>query len=494
VVQLGRFGDLINIFPILKKIKDDSGFVPEVVVHRDFASVLDGISYAKPVIWDGAINDPHGAAKLCTGKRVIITQIDGNKNISRSHECFAHKSWDIAGCYHLWGTLPYVFDRRNPDRERILASSCLSKEKKNILVATQAYSSPFKNSDDLLRDIRSEFPCFNVVDLGSVKAQKIYDMLGLYERSVCLITVDTSHIHLSAATRIPIVLLRPETWVGFRSPNPRCFLEVPLENYTDSRVKIIDAVRSIVCPPKIIHVYSDYKISAVDADRMSSAMKTWGVAKANDLNWFTLALKDEEMPRLFDDKIRKIPFVKDLINAACSIAGDDDIIMLTNRDIEVIPFIGDKIRRFMLKGDACSASRRDYHKRDCNDDPSRFSMHCGSDLFAFKKQWWTAFGHEFTDFLMAAEQWDLCFNKLIEMHSMVPFFNFTELIFHKEHDALWGKPSNINTLPSQVHNRKMAKLFDDEHKNYKPSQERIGFYMRCNLAENPDATKPHEFA
>jgi hypothetical protein len=47
-IQLGRFGDLILLFPAFKAIYDRTGHKPIVMVSTEYASVFDGILYAKP--------------------------------------------------------------------------------------------------------------------------------------------------------------------------------------------------------------------------------------------------------------------------------------------------------------------------------------------------------------------------------------------------------------------------------------------------------------
>src|ERR1044071_8713906 len=58
VCQLGRFGDLMILFPGLKALYDASGIKPVVMVANEFASIFDGISYAEP--WPVGFDWMHG--------------------------------------------------------------------------------------------------------------------------------------------------------------------------------------------------------------------------------------------------------------------------------------------------------------------------------------------------------------------------------------------------------------------------------------------------
>src|SRR3990172_9731035 len=53
VVALRRNGDILCILPALKKTAESIGRPVRLVVHRDFVSLLDCVSYVIPVPWDG---------------------------------------------------------------------------------------------------------------------------------------------------------------------------------------------------------------------------------------------------------------------------------------------------------------------------------------------------------------------------------------------------------------------------------------------------------
>jgi len=54
----------------------------------------------------------------------------------------------------------------------------------------------------------------NFVDIGRIKAHRIYDLLGLYDRALCVITGDTSTLHLASCSRVPLIALLADGGAG----------------------------------------------------------------------------------------------------------------------------------------------------------------------------------------------------------------------------------------------------------------------------------------
>lgn len=49
-----NFGDITSLLPILHE-DSKSGFMPSLMVAKKYASILDGVSYVNPVIFDVAM-------------------------------------------------------------------------------------------------------------------------------------------------------------------------------------------------------------------------------------------------------------------------------------------------------------------------------------------------------------------------------------------------------------------------------------------------------
>ena len=53
IVSLRRNGDIISLLPLLKFMADANGQPVRLVVHRDYAGVLEGVSYGSMRCWAG---------------------------------------------------------------------------------------------------------------------------------------------------------------------------------------------------------------------------------------------------------------------------------------------------------------------------------------------------------------------------------------------------------------------------------------------------------
>ena len=63
------------------------------------------------------------------------------------------------------------------------------------------------------------------VDLDNVKAERIYDLVGLMDAAVGMVTVDTSTLHLAAASCRPYVALTVGGW-NTSVPKGNCALRM----------------------------------------------------------------------------------------------------------------------------------------------------------------------------------------------------------------------------------------------------------------------------
>lgn len=86
IVMLGRYGDILNCLPIAKAVADRYG-KPHFFVAREFASVLDGVSYVIPEVLDIPYDHLKDALKVAHSKcaYVMNAQVYGQGfNLPRS--------------------------------------------------------------------------------------------------------------------------------------------------------------------------------------------------------------------------------------------------------------------------------------------------------------------------------------------------------------------------------------------------------------------------
>lgn len=228
-VQLSKFGDILSIAPILFAEFQKTGERQVLVVAREYASILDGFSYIKPLVYEGAADDLRGAVKFAkqSFSQVMVLQTHGNMPVQQTCPSFQHDQWKRAGYIDQFDLLPLVIDGRSKLRERILFRKHIREHKgtsnyyeKYIVFADHSQSSPFLYKEDLARMLHDQFGSkYQIVRLSELRAERIYDLVGLFERAQCIITVETAHLHLARAVGVPTIVLATDRWRGsaFRS-------------------------------------------------------------------------------------------------------------------------------------------------------------------------------------------------------------------------------------------------------------------------------------
>lgn len=245
-VQLGRYGDIVNMLPMAKHCHDNYS-KPYLMVSREFASILDGVSYVEPYVVDIPFDTLQPAIELAkqTFKHVIVSQIWG-----RDYQCEHHtnaynlESWRQAGLlkyFHDW--LP-VFDRRDQEREQAIIKK-LKNEKPMLLLNTSGFSSPYPRAAELTAEITRRFGSdFNIVNISNLRLERPYDLLGLLHESELLISTDSLPLHLATANSCVafIGIVNNAPWLGTELKGN--FLE--RFTYDDSVNTIVDAIETLI--------------------------------------------------------------------------------------------------------------------------------------------------------------------------------------------------------------------------------------------------------
>ena len=274
-LQLGKIGDILNIAP-LAYADSQKGLKVGVMACAEFADVLDGVSYVEKVVFPGkqweiekALTE---AKKLCP--TVVCTQTNGpvEQVLKCTYEpagqksavtdSFNREAWKLSGRLIEWGTIPLVFDERDLEREKLLMPKGWfgkGKKKRIMLVSADSKSSPFPYKDLLLELLHLKYPTFNIIDLSLIKAERFYDLLGLYEAAHCLVSVDTAHLHLAyAVPKLPVMALvqdRPLYWHG-SAWRPQHHFHCRYHDFPTRALEMFTAIDNIPLPNRdILHVY-----------------------------------------------------------------------------------------------------------------------------------------------------------------------------------------------------------------------------------------------
>ncbi len=256
-IQLGRYGDIILLLPAFLEVFKRTGFKPNVVVSEEYASVLEGVSYVTPhplgVHWWGGVPMAKEYARKLWGRGIVAAwwndaecpippEYRGNFTL----QCHGHEHgvnlalWPnfMVSMYSRAGftrdemlRLPCVFDRRNPDREAELIAKLyppLMRKKRLLLTNFTGISSPFGYQPELFPVIHRFARHFHIVDIGNVKAARIFDLLGLIDIAVGVITVDTATLHLCHASPTPYIAFTVPGWTS-SEPRGNVALHIPYD-------------------------------------------------------------------------------------------------------------------------------------------------------------------------------------------------------------------------------------------------------------------------
>jgi hypothetical protein len=202
---------------------------------------------------------------------------------------------------------------------------------------------------------------------------------------------------------------------------------------------------------KIVHVAQNFEPSDPKAKRRDKlAQSTWTTSK-----WPVLRFTPR---RWFTDRIRYLPFLKDILGWAA--LGKPDWILLTNNDTGFSPQIFDLIAGLVQVEAQAVFRRRDFHHRlACAPSHAEIQTgqpYVGADAFLLKVPWWLETAKTFPDMVLGAEAWDACLALTMLRAGAAEDWNH---LFHERHASVWEHHSNKHSLPSQLHNRKLATAY-----------------------------------
>lgn len=207
---------------------------------------------------------------------------------------------------------------------------------------------------------------------------------------------------------------------------------------------------------KKYHIYSIFD-GYTNESRYNVAIESW---KLNSIN--KIPVHQNECSNLFNDEYRLIPHVKDLIDTGINKIEDDDnyIILFTNLDSCLLPSVDDHLN--LVNDTDTQVYGRSDIKFDFNHplsskDIEKSYIYGGKDGFAFTKNFWIQNRDKFLNLLFAAEFWDYIF--YLQLKSFSNLSNVEKILYHRLHYQKWCDPKYRLSLPSQIHNIKLAKQF-----------------------------------
>lgn len=492
-VNLGHAGDIINALPMVKYVEAVTGRKPLFFTSQTYGHVLDGVSYAEPVYLDLPDHKPNDAIQIASQRceYVLCTQMHGeNFEVPHETESYNREGWRVCGLLDRFYELPLVFDKRDFGREEMLLAALHKSDKPILLVnVTGGLSSPFSGGKALLEVIVNDFSRrFEVVDMTKLRFDRIYDALGLMDAAYLLVSSDTYTLHLAPAARCDVIALVNDNemfgkdWLATRS---RGVLVHRIGYSTQDAVsQVHDAIGTFSRPghlpegpnptaymPKFFHAVERHEDRGiVESERKNWARQSWEALYRTGM--IPCHYTDYKRTSRDIGCDRNLPYLKDVLAHAMGGAEPDDCVVWTNDDVILHPLLLDALRTHVGIWGACTAMRTDFRHEPCpplslspEELASKGERHMGRDLFAAKKSWLEKYWNELPDFVLGAEQFDLCLAAFVRSkvghkltrQNMDQVCTPAELphgyVLHQWHRSVWAElPPN---RPSAVHNRKL---------------------------------------
>ena len=204
------------------------------------------------------------------------------------------------------------------------------------------------------------------------------------------------------------------------------------------------------------HIYSTF--DNMLSDRYLTTLKTW------QLNTLIKVPIHEDQCETVSDGYKKLPYIKNVIDRGIDYINNDDnyVILFTNSDSCLLPKITECLQH-VTDDNTQSYSRLDLpfkfieplSEEQLQDE--RFIIYAGKDGFAFTKNFWLKNRDVFVNMLFGAEFWDYIFYlQLKQLSNLTSHFRY---IYHEFHYQKWCDSTYRTSMPSQIHNIKLAKEF-----------------------------------
>ncbi len=414
LVQVGKFGDCVNIMPLAFMLHKKLGGKIPWVIGENWASLLDGVTYVSPRIFNGTDDALHYAIDLCRGQKLLCCQAWKNPDTERKTDSFAQEQWRYAGVLDERGKWPLIFDNRDLAREQALVAKFIRKDRKNVLVGTDSVSTPYRNWVQLLEKLYQELPDVNIIPLRKVKAERIYDLIALYDAADLVISVDTAHCHLIRASQTPLIMLQNDGWMGMNPPPPQCVDSWRYVELGSDLDPVVEAAK---------------KQLSRKVESFAVILQTFNPTTERHKRAMATHPKDAIYSRNENP-----PPMKHLLQQGLD--ANKDVIIFTHDDVTFLPYTLDKIRKHATKFDF-GCSRR-----------PRTPVHCGREIFWFRRDWLGAHWDELPNPYWSVQKPDLIMCRWMRHLKGIPTtlenldYDFPpvdvpDVIFHEQHESHW---------------------------------------------------------
>ncbi|HSZ58495.1 MAG TPA: hypothetical protein VK797_22705 [Tepidisphaeraceae bacterium] len=220
ILQPGRAGDLLTLIPAFRWLTEQAHRRITLLVDEPYVQMCERFAWMKQVVCDwtgGPMPLFHRAVEGEFG-RFDEVRITTNAWDRRDLRDFITVQWDRTGCpLSFIDTLPLdVHECRDPEERQIVEKYAPASPLPLALFNCTHFRSAgrpagFARGEALFAFLQKQFPALLWLDLGSFRAPRMYDLLGLFERATesggVLVASDNGILHLGRVTQVPTIAL-----------------------------------------------------------------------------------------------------------------------------------------------------------------------------------------------------------------------------------------------------------------------------------------------
>lgn len=237
-IALAKTGDILNALPIVHHEFVTTGKKPTLIVARQYSSILERVKYVEPCVFPGDWQDLAGALKMAKQKFCNVACLSTHGRafaIEHRTSSFVLDQYERANLLPLYDTLPLVISHK--PREPF--------KQPTILYADHSESSPFLAKQELYSLLVESFPSHQIIRLSDIRLPHVVDFVGYYDQADALVTIETMHLHLSAATKTPTFALatdRPSRWNG-SAPSKRFAWYARYSEFESRKGELVQSIK-----------------------------------------------------------------------------------------------------------------------------------------------------------------------------------------------------------------------------------------------------------
>lgn len=218
VVKTGRAGDVLGILPLLHHL-NTQGTRPSLVVSREYAHAASYISYADVDVVDTPFEDCLRVVRKARERyhTVLDASVYGwSLAYGRVAQHFTSEAYHRAG--REYGRMYDEGKFRQLIFDKPILMTSLVQSSPMVVMCFTGNSSPLPRADEWKSFLAEGLNRrgIGVCDISHIRMPSVTDLLPTLNAASAVVSLDTSILHLMAASKTPYVALRNDLFGGDR--------------------------------------------------------------------------------------------------------------------------------------------------------------------------------------------------------------------------------------------------------------------------------------